>query len=172
MTVSHVRTPGGIVRMDSAEVEKANTDNPGSFEVVADDHADVKALYEAKLAPVASGGVPEGTVIPPLAGSGVPTPVPAAGAGAAPGSFTPAMTPEATWADPTNPNKFVMQIGSRWYVTDGEGHRFQKGQSAAGYGTQDEASAQATKMVANATAAPADSVTNADGTVTPAQAAQ
>lgn len=142
--IVHVRSGDNIVRMDRSTVEQHNADNKdnpdGAYEVLDDKSDEVKALYRPQgVQPVPAGGVAEGVTIPPIAPQGDPA------KGAA--SFNSAMQAEPTWADPTDPNKFVMQIGSRWFVTNDKGHRFQKGQSAVGYDTQEQAQGAAAKML-------------------------
>jgi len=135
-----VNTPGGPVRMNKADVEKANEEKAGSFDIVADSELDPDSPISV---PVPSPGrpapaMPEG-VQPPVATNVVDP--------ANPGVARQEGQPYE-YADPADA-KFTAQIGSRWYVVNQKGQRFLKGQSAAGYADQDAANAAALKMTAD-----------------------
>lgn len=124
--VVHVMTPGGLVRMNKSDYKP---------EVHGDIHPDPFAGMPASIpaaAPVA--GVP-------LAASGDVAPIPAP----APAPVAPAAAYK--YADPVSRPIYVLQIGDRWFMTDATGAKFQKGQSATGYATQDEANGKATAFM-------------------------
>lgn len=123
---------------DAPTVKVADASQPGGY-VVRDkatyDPALHGPLFEAPApaaAPPTPPAAPAATPVPPLGGDPATTP--------------PAAPPVAGYADPAFRPRYVAQIGTRWFLTDDKGQKFQKGQSAAGYDTQEAAQTQAQKL--------------------------
>lgn len=81
-----------------------------------------------------------------------PSAVAASGSAPVPVASAPSGGNPVEYADPASGEYFVAQIGTRFFVTDKSSRRYQKGQSAAGYDTQEAAQAAAAKMIAAAQA--------------------
>lgn len=71
-----------------------------------------------------------------------------AAGGAAAADQQPAPVPATGYADPASRPYYVAQIGQRWFLTDANSLKFQKGQSAIGFDTQEAANAKAAELTA------------------------
>lgn len=136
---------------DAPTVKVKDAKQPGGYVV-----RDAATYDEKKHGPLFeepepnSQPAPSPTVAPPqqtMTGAPQTPPAPAA----APSGQAPA---PSGYADPADAAKgyFIAEINGRFYLTNAQGLKFQKGQSATGYETKEAAGAKAAELTAAAAA--------------------